>query len=163
MDLSFVTGMFTSLPTDWIILGAAAAFIALDALRSGSGRAMALVVSTPVALLLFSAFKNAAVLASLGTQLTTPLLQAVLFIVLTFAVFLLVRRMSANWISDSGAPLQALLAGLAATAVLTVTWVSIPAFDALWDFGGQVRNIFGEPYRFWWVLGALATLAFIRR
>ncbi len=123
MDFSSVTGMFTSLPTDWIVLGAVVAFVALDALRSGSWRAVALVVSTPVALLLFSAFKSAAVLASLGTQLTTPLLQAVLFIVLTFAVFLLVRRMSANWISDSGAPLQALLAGLAATAVLTVTWV----------------------------------------
>ena len=163
MDFSSVTGMFTSLPTDWIVLGAVVAFVALDALRSGSGRAVALVVSTPVALLLFSAFKSAAVLASLGTQLTTPLLQAVLFIVLTFAVFLLVGRMSANWISDSGAPLQALLAGLAATAVLTVTWVSVPAFDALWDFGGQVRNIFGEPYRFWWVIGALGILAFIRK
>lgn len=163
MDIGSVTGFFGSVPTDWIILFAVTVLVALDALRSGSGRAMALVISMPVVLLLFNAFKSAAVLAPLGSQLGTPLLQAALFIVLTFCVFLLVRRMTASWIGDSGAPLQALLAGAAATAVIAVTWVSIPAFDALWNFGGQVRDVFGEPFRFWWVLGSLAVLAFIRR
>lgn len=163
MDVSAVTGAFTAIPTDWIILFAVSVLLALDALRSGTGRAAALVVSAPLALLLFSAFKSAAVLASFGTELSTPTLQAALFVVLLAAVFLLVRRMSASWISDSGAPLQALIAGVAATAVLTVVWISIPSLDALWSFGTQVKNVFGEPYRFWWVLGALAALAFIRR
>ena len=161
MNLPSLTSLPMNWPTDWIILGAIAAIIALDALRSGSSRAVALSLAAPLALLLTNAIPQAALLGPVSTQLTTTAAQALLFgavfVMLFFALYRIVYSFS-----ETGGVVQALLSGIAAATMLIVVWLQVPALLSLWHFGPQVQLVFGEVYRLWWLVAALIALAFVR-
>ena len=147
-------------PTDWIVLGAIAALIALDALRSGSARAAALSIALPLTTLLTSLLPSAFLVGSFSAQ-TSPSVQAIIYNVLLVALFLFLHRIVYSF-SDAGGVLTALFSGIAAAVVLAVTWLQVPLFDSLWHVGPSMQAVFGEAYRFWWLLVAYAGLAFVR-
>ena len=62
----FATDFFSHWPTDWIILGALAAFIAFDSLRNGSARAATLAVVAPLALLLVNLLPQTIILGPIA-------------------------------------------------------------------------------------------------
>lgn len=163
MNLDAVTGMFTSIPLDWIILGALVVLIALDSLRSGIGRACAISLALPLALFLFSQLQKAIVISDISALRDNTLVQGGVFVVLALASYLLVRRIVFEHIdSGTGEPIQALLAGGAATAVLIIVWLQLPMTDSLWHLSDKVHAVFSEPYRLVWLLGAYLGLAFAR-
>lgn len=157
-----IAALSASMPTDWIILGTVAALLSLDALRNGSGRALTLAASFPVALLLFSSVQHAAFAAPFIEQLATPLLQAALFLALVAMLFLALRRAMPLYGHSARGPIQALAAGVAGSATFVVVWLSVSALAAVWPFGSQVQAVFGEAYRFWWLIGAFGLLALVR-
>ena len=161
MDVASLSSIFTHWPTDWILIGAFAAFAALDAIRSGPTRATALMLSLPAALLLIDKLPDAVFLGSLSAQLVSPLAQAGLFAVVTAVLFFIIHRVIFAF-SNNLPPLQALIAGLAAVIVLVVIWLQVPGLEAVWDFGDQVRAVFGEAYRFWWLAASYIALATVR-
>lgn len=148
-------------PIDWILIGAFAAFVALDGVRSGPSRATALMLGLPAALLLIDKLPDAIFLGPVAAQFTTPLAQAGLFAIVTAVLYFVIHRVIFTF-SNNLPPLQALIAGLAAAIVLVVIWLQVPGLEAVWDFGDQVRAVFGEAYRFWWLAAAYIALAAVR-
>lgn len=161
MDIASVSSIFTHWPTDWILIGAFTAFAALDAMRTGPARAAALVLSLPASLLLVEELPEAFLAGSLSAQLASPLAQAGIFAAVAVVLYFAIHRLIFTFSNGLG-PIQALLTGLAATIVLVVVWLQVPGFDAIWHFGDQVQAVFGEAYRFWWLLGSFIALAAVR-
>ena len=162
MNFDPVASLYNAVPTDWMILGAFAIFAAFDCLRSGARRACTLALALPIALLLFSASGKAAFLGGITEQFSTPILEAVLLGILVVVSYVLIGRIGLSWGGESGQTIQAALGGVALTAILTTFWLATPALDALWRFGPDAQAVFGEAYRFWWLLGSYAVLAFVR-
>ncbi len=162
MNLDSLTSLYNAVPTDWMIIAVLAIFAAFDALRSGARRIASLSLALPVAALLFGAISSAAFLGDAVAQFSSPVPQAALFFILLIGIYILINRIGLAWGSESGQTLQAALAGVAAVALAVVIWIQIPALDALWHFGPQMQLIFGETYRFWWLIGSYAALAFVR-
>jgi len=163
MGIDSVLGIFTNIPVDWAILAVSAIFAAFDVVRNGAKRVSMLALALPATVLLISALSNDAILGPLSKQFSTPVLQAVLFAIILTVMYVLAGRLGISYGGESGQPLQALLGGLAVTAILVCIWVTTPALQSVWHFGPQVQEIFGESYRFWWILGSYGALAFIRR
>ncbi|OGG53886.1 hypothetical protein A3H16_00350 [Candidatus Kaiserbacteria bacterium RIFCSPLOWO2_12_FULL_53_8] len=161
MDLNTVANIFSHWPTDWIIIGALVAFIALDALRSGSARAASLVLALPATVLLTNALPQAVVVGPLSAQFTAPAAQLIIFAAIFVLLYIACHRIIFTF-SEDGGVLQALITGVSATVVLVVILLQVPGLQSLWHFGDQVQLVFGEAYRFWWLLAAYGGLAFVR-
>ncbi len=161
MDFTAWGNLFAHWPTDWILIGAFAAFAALDAMRSGSARAAALILSLPAALLLLQELPKAFFLGPLAAQVSSPFAQLAIFVALSVVLYIAAHRVIFTF-SDGAQPIQALITGLAAAIVLVIIWLQVPALHSLWHFGDQVQAVFGAAYRFWWLVGAYLGLAFAR-
>lgn len=160
--MTFLTGLIDHWPIDWILIGAFAVFVALDAFRSGGTRAAALVFALPSTLLVLDALPHALFVGNLSSQFSSPLLQAALFGIVFVPLYILTYRIIGMYSVSSGAIVQALIIGVAAAAITTTIWLQIPALTALWHFGPHVQTIFGASYRFWWFVVGYLALAFAR-
>ncbi len=153
---------FLKLPTDWIIIGSFVLILLVDALRVGSGRISTLAIAALISLLVLDTVPSSAFFGSVASQLSTPVLQAVFFGVVYILTYILVRRIFMDYGELHGQPLQAIFAAIAVTALIVVVWLQVPALTAVWAFGDQVRAVFSESFRFWWILLSLAALAFAK-
>jgi len=162
MDFGAITGTFANIPMDWIILGVVALLAAFDVVRAGSRRVTTFALALPVALLAFSALGQAAVLGPITAGLSLSYAQALFFIALVFIMYILIGRIGISYGSGPGQPIQAALAGVALAAITTVVWIQVSPLDSIWHFGSQVQSLFGESYRFWWLIGSYMALAFAR-
>ncbi len=146
---------------DWIFIFAFAVITALDAMRTGPARATALVLSLPASLLVMQQLPQAFFLGGLFAQFTSPLAQLAIFGAIAVLLYIATHRLIFTFSNGIG-PIQALMVGFASTAVLLIVWFQVPALDGLWHFGNQVQTVFGEAYRFWWLVGSYITLAAVR-
>lgn len=162
MDFGSIGGFATNIPVDWFIIGACALIFAFDTWRNGSSRVCAIALALPISMLLMSMLPNAFFIGGLAGELTSPALGAMVFFIFFAALYLLMRRINSVYGGETGHPLHALISGLAGAAILVVIWLEVPALSGLWQFDGSTAAIFGEAYRFWWLLGSYATLAFVR-
>ena len=162
MDVGSVTSVLSSVPADWIILGVVVLLFTVDAIRVGVGRISSLGIGMLLALLASAALTNAAFLGSISRTFSTPVLQALLFGLILVLMFLFVRRVTIDYSEMGGQPIQAIFAGIAVTILIVVAWLQIPALSSVWNFDQQVQTVFGEAYRFWWLIGSFAALAFAR-
>ncbi len=161
MDLSVLENL-SSLPADWIIIGSFALLMLVDALRVGSARISTLSIAALVALLINQSIASAAFFGPVSAALSTPVLQAIFFSVVYILIFFLIRRVYIDYGELHGQPLQAIFAAIAVTALILVVWVQVPALSYIWLFSQQVQGVFGEAFRFWWILVSLAALAFAK-
>lgn len=162
MDFASTTSYLTSVPADWFIIGVFALLMIVDALRVGAGRIGAFAIAFLIAPFVVTALGHALFVGGLIANLSTPVLQAIVFGVVFVALFLLLRRTFNDYGETGGQPLQAVFAGIAVTALVLLAWIQIPVLEAVWHFGGQVQAAFAEPYRFWWLIVSLAALAFAK-
>jgi len=169
MRMSFVTGFwqqaagfFSGIPLDWVVIIVFALIMSADALRGGPSRATALALALPLTLLVASALPDARLLGSIASQLNTPLIAALLHGILLVIVFICMYRITDTYGADSSHPIQAVFSGIAVAVIAVVVWLQIPALDSVWHFGPQIQAIFGDVYRFWWLLIGFIALAFAR-
>ncbi len=162
MDAGSVSSFLAHWPTDWIIIGALAVFIALDTIRSGSNRALSFALALPLTVFIRELMSNAFVLGNLLQQLTAPYAQTILFIVAFIIVYLLIHRMIGFYGSSSNGPFSALIVGIACAVLATIVWIQTPSLFSLLQPGSQVQGVFAEGYRFWWMAAAYLALAFAR-
>lgn len=147
---------------DWIILAVFALLITFDAMRSGSGRAAVIAVAFPLSVFAYELIPHTFFLGNFANALSTPVLQAGLFI-LTFGIFfLLLHRMVYNLGAFSGGFALALLSGISATVAAIAMWIQEPALQNIWHFGPLVETVFGGSYTLGWMLLAYIILAFTR-
>ena len=136
--------------------------VVLDSLRSGTARATALAIALPFASFLTSLIPATAFIKD-QTFITQGYGPLIVFGVLFVVMYMLVRRMGIeHFESGRGEPIQSLLAAIAVSAALIVTWMHTPALSALWTLGEPFTSLFAEPYRLFWLLGAFLGLAFAR-
>ncbi|MBI4079817.1 hypothetical protein HY414_01130 [Candidatus Kaiserbacteria bacterium] len=162
MNFDAVMSTVTSIPIDWFIIGGFALVAALDCVRSGAKRVTQLALAFPLAALLMQSLPNAYILGGIASQFSTPLMQALLLGVLFVALYLFIGRIGLSWGGGEGQTIQAAIAGVAAAGVVMTMWIATPALQSLWQFGPQIQEIFGETYRFFWLIGAFAALAYVR-
>ncbi|OGG79171.1 hypothetical protein A3A39_03575 [Candidatus Kaiserbacteria bacterium RIFCSPLOWO2_01_FULL_54_13] len=162
MNLDSLTSLFAAVPTDWMIIGSFAILAAFDCVRSGARRVCTLALALPPTVILAESLSKAEILGGITGQFSTPMLEAVLFGILLVGMYVLIARIGLSWGEEAGQTIQAALAGVALTAIVVTIWIATPALDQLWNFGPQVQQIFGESYRFFWLLGSFAALAFVR-
>lgn len=161
MNIASLPISSSTLSIDWILVGVLVVIIALDAIRSGSARAASIALATPLTLLLFEALPHAIIIGPIVAQFSGASAQTLLFAAIFVVTFLFIYRIVDSF-SGNGGAIQAVVAGIAATAVVLVVWLQVPGLQSLWHFGSQMQVIFGEAYRFWWLLAAYAGLAFAR-
>lgn len=162
MNLDTFTALFTGIPFDWLILGGIVVLVALDSLRSGIGRACAIALALPLSLSLFYLLEKTVILKDVAIISSSSTTETITFGLVALLVYLLVRRISLEYIeSGTGEPVQALLAGGAATTVFIVVWMQFPS-NSVWQLSGNLNTIFAEPYHFIWLMGAYLALAFAR-
>lgn len=162
MDFSVVQGVFNSFPIHWFFLGGFFVLVVLDSLRGGTARATALAVALPFAGFLATLVPQTAFLKDLAfvSQGYGPL---VVFSVLFLVFYMLLRRMGfEHFESGIGEPIQSLIAALAVSAVLILTWIHTPALSGFWTLGEPFLSLFVEPYRLFWLIGSYLALAFAR-
>lgn len=153
-------GVFQAVPLDYFFLGGIALVVALDAMRSGIGRAAALVVALTSALFFSSLLQDT---AFIGKMVTSPIVKIIAFVALVAANYFFLRRMGLEYLSGGiGQPLQSALAGVATAAVCMVIWLSVPGLSDYWEFGNAIQALFSEQFRLLWLLGAFGALAFAR-
>ena len=162
MNVDSLISLYNAVPTDWMIIGAVAIFAAFDTLRSGARRTCTFAFALPVTYVLIGSVPQTVVLGGIAGQFSTPLLQAILFFIILAVIYVTVSRIGLSWGGEAGQTIQAALAGVAGTALLVVFWLQIPALSTLYHFGADAQNIFGESYRFFWIIGSYAALAFVR-
>jgi len=162
MSIDALTGAFAAVPIDWLVLGILAFIAAVDILRAGARRICVASLALPVALLLFSTMQDAAFVNSFMAQLSAPLVQTALIGGLFVVMYVLISRLGLSWGDESGQVLQAALGGVAFAVIVATFWVATPELAPIWKFGAQASEIFGEQYRFFWILGGYGIFAYIR-
>lgn len=157
-----ITGFVSAVPLDYFIVGGIILIIAIDSLRSGIGRAVALSIALTLSIVFHELLSTSAFLGGLPL-LSSDAAAAGAIAALVVIAYILVRRMGLEYIDGGmGQPVQAAIASLAVTIVLIVTWLGIPALTDIWQFNTQIQMLFAESYRLFWLLGAFAALAFAR-
>ncbi len=145
-----------------MIIGGFTLLAALDCVRSGARRVSQLSLAFPLAALLMQSLPQAFILGDVADQFSTPLMQALLLGVVFVSLYILIGRIGLSWGGEEGLAIQAAIAGVAASGIVVTMWIATPPLQSLWHFGPQVQEIFGETYRFWWLLGSFAALAYLR-
>jgi hypothetical protein len=159
MDLSNLLSVVSSIPVDWLVIGVFFVLVAADALRAGSTRAAALSISLPITLFLFQMIPQTVLLGSLSGQFHSSLEQAIIFFVLEAVLFVCLNHMLFSF-DQYTSLLSSFVAAFVATVVVLVVWTQVPALQSLWHFDPQVQAIFGDPYRFLWLIFSYLALAF---
>ena len=162
MDIPAVTGFFSHISTDWIILAAFVVLFSLTVLRGGAKIVFTLALALPVAVLASQALPFANLAGNIVRQFATPPTLAVVFIVILAGTYFAVRRINISYDDLSGKPIQAFIAGCAITALMAPIWIATPTLGVIWHFGANAQSVFGEAWRFWWIAGPYAALAFTR-
>ncbi|MBI2612696.1 hypothetical protein HYW59_02695 [Candidatus Kaiserbacteria bacterium] len=162
MNFDSVISAVTNIPIDWMIIGGFALLAALDCVRSGARRVSQLTLAFPLAALLMQSLPQAYLVGDIAKQFSTPLMQALLLGALFVALYIFIGRIGLSWGGEEGQTIQAAIAGVAAAGIVVTMWVATPSLMSLWHFGPQVQEIFGETYRFFWLLGAFAAFAYVR-
>lgn len=152
-----------AVPFDWFIVAGFAFIIAIDALRSGIGRAAAITLALPIAIALYGFLPMTAVLSGMSIFSSSNMAARVTLGIIFGATYIMIRRMGIDFFdSGIGEPIQAIIASASATAIVLVFWLSTPALNDLWTVGPQLQALFSEPYRLFWLAGAYAALVFAR-
>lgn len=161
--LGGISSFFSNLPMGWLILGGLVIVLALDSLRSGVGRAIALSLSLPVAFVLFSLAQKTVILSSVTGLFANSLTKTAVFAIFVVALYFLIRRMGHDYMDGGmGEPIQSLFAGLSVAIVFVCVWLQLPELKETFALGGQIEMFFGEQFRLWWLLAAYGALAFAR-
>lgn len=161
MDIGAFLGALSGITADWALFGAIAVITGFDTFRSGTGRASAFILALPLVMLFSALLPEAAFLGSVSSM-AIPFAPAVIFGAITVCSYLLLRRMD-NSYGTGGSILASVLTGLAVAITLMVIWLEVPALSSVWNFGSEIRGIFADAYRFWWMIVSLGLLAFVRR
>lgn len=160
MDLSSLSGTFSGVPVDWIVLLSIAVLFIVDAMRSGASRAISLSLALPITYVVSAILPKTAFIGTPYAGLGASSRGIALLIILA-VISLIVFRMTRDY--SSAQPLKAILTGLATAILLAVFWIQMPGLTALWQASEQVTYIFGAAYSLFWLIASYLALAAVRR
>ncbi len=156
-----ITGIISGLPVDWFVLGGILVVIALDSLRSGVGRAVAVSIAMPLASVHYSFVPHTITIGTLPI-LQNPMAQTALFAFFFITLYLLIRRSSSEYLTSFSGPTQVILAGAATAIIFMCVWLMEPVLNQWWMPNQTVQTVFAEQFHLFWLLAAYSILAFAR-
>ncbi|KKW18999.1 MAG: hypothetical protein UY63_C0025G0002 [Parcubacteria group bacterium GW2011_GWA2_51_10] len=158
MSLTSVMNFFSGLPLDFVVIAGVLVLVFFATLRKSS-RAVVLALAFLTAIPLQEAAAHSGIIKKIYTQ--TQYAELLLVVLVLLASYILIARILGNGV---GAPqmVPRLVGAVAATVIVVVVWLEIPVLDSLWHFSDQMRAVFGESSRLWWILGSLVALAYAR-
>jgi len=145
----------------WIIIVVGTLLLTFDAMRSGPARAAVIVVTSSIALFIYSLIPYTYFLDTFVTT-STSLVSAAIFGGLFIFIFLLMHRIVFNLGSTSDGLVMSFIAGVCGMIAVTITWLHVPALMMLWNPGSEINLLFGLPYALGWFIGIYIVLAFLR-
>lgn len=158
---SALLGLVMSWPTEWLIFSVLVIIFTFDSILFGTGKSAALLLAYPLALFLYTAAQSAIVVGATMQQFTAPVHQLVIFAIFLAASWWLVHR--AISVFDGPVPiLVSALFGLTTAIGLVVYLILTPPLEPLWQFSNLIQTVFGEAYRFWWLIVSYFVLAYVR-
>lgn len=149
------------LSTDWIVFCLIIVVAAVDTWRSGSSRAAAIAVALPLASVLFTLIPQAFILGGI-IEKASSLTNAVIFTILCVVSFFVCYRVVGPFSADEGSVPRAVLTGAAMTIIIVVFALQIPELHTAWHLSTSFASVFGTSFRWWWVMGCFAVLAYVR-
>lgn len=152
----------SSIPIDWIVIGAAFILIAAFILRFGTDIPAALTLALPSASMLDALLPHAAFIGTALKSFSTPMEQAGIFVVLVVILTFLFARVISTFGAGANSFMAAGCASLATIIMLLIFWTQLLALAAVWHFGSPIQSFFVEQYRFWWIAGSFILLAVAR-
>lgn len=161
MDFGAIFEFVRSVPLDWIFAIGAALICAAETFRAGSRKAAALTLALPATYAIHTALGTAALIGD--TVPVSGTVGALVFLTLLAAVFFAAYQIVGRKEMEAGGIATAVLAGAAASATLLAVWMQVPALSDIWQFGPSVEAVYGGAQSFWWMIGSLAAMAFVRR
>jgi hypothetical protein len=166
MDLLSASTTFASsysfMPVDLIVLVIAAILMTLLTLRFGASLGIALAISLPFALYIYTQLGNLAAVQPYITQYSTGYSGAGVFAAIALIMTVLIYKMTSS-VDDVGSrPLAALMTALASVIVIIAVWVQVPALSDVWVFGSTVQFVVRQGYEWLLILGAYLFFAFVR-
>ncbi len=160
MDFAGAYSAISQVPVDWLVSGLIFIIVSADALRCGSIRAGAIAISLPLATFLYPMLSLTIGLSAITGHFQSQLAQDISFLVLEAILFACVHQMLYSF-DRSASFLLAMLCGLAATIVVLVVWAQSPILESIWHLSPPLQTVFGQSYRFLWLLGSYLALAFV--
>jgi hypothetical protein len=161
MNIQAVTGIFSGVPVEWLVLGLCLIILTGLTMMQGSVYTTALALALPVVSVLYGGITHTAILGTISKQFSSSVEQAVLLAILTAVIYVCMYRICATFDHSAGF-FVSLICAVAATIVLIIVWVQIPLLESFWQLGPTVQTIFGDGYRLFWLIGAYLALAFAR-
>jgi hypothetical protein len=135
--------------------------VAIDTWRSGSSRLVGLAFALPLSLLLFSTLSSAFFIGTIAGH-ASGVLGACIFGLIFLITYAASYHIIGSFSSDDGSLPKAFLTGIIGAVLVTVFWQYVPELHALWQGSGVFASVFGEHFRWWWIVGAYAALVYVR-
>ena len=148
-----------SVSTDVMVLDALLVVLVLLTLYSGAAQAVSIGLASLFAPVLLIFAKEAAFLSAI--PLDTPSYERT-FLLILFALLAVLFKLMTRDILHMTAPMQAIIAGISASCLVLLAWVSTPVLADWFRFGPTITAIFDASFRFWWILVAFALFGFSR-
>jgi hypothetical protein len=162
MDVSTITHLAFGASLDLIVIVGLIVLSFFIVLRAGTGQATALALALPFAGLLYGEIPYAYLIGPAIEKVTVPGTQAALFGIIFVITLFLMYRIVTCYDALTGGSVLGVLSGVSVAILLIVTWLQIPALSALHQLTAPLPTLFAETYRFYWTLGALGILGFVR-
>lgn len=161
MDIAAANTLFAQLSIDWVIVVALVGLLGFDGYQSGAARASAFGIAALIAASVTPLLSHAWLIGGIIDDLSVPHLSAILFMLMTAALYVFVRRMTEAFGFGMGGILSALITGIGATSIVLALWIGTPALASVWHFTA-LQPFFGEALRFYWIMIGIALLALAR-
>lgn len=161
MDASGILDVFRSMPIDWLIVVIVMLVSAIDSAWAGASRSIAFALGFPLALFLYAAAAQAFLLSSALDQVTTPIAQAIAFGCILAASWFATYRLFSVFDAPLSFPM-AFLTGISLAVITVVYLLATAPLQSLVHLSPSIHMVFGDVYRFWWLVLSYFALAFVR-
>ena len=149
---------------DYIVVFSVWIIVSFLALRGLNAVLYALLLSVPLALLVFEyAPSTRWVGESLASFIEQPTGALAVIGGLVFVFSVSIFRLVSTWDADSGSLFQAAVFGAASTAALITLWQITPHTELLWDFSAHIDAVFNTAHALWLLIGSFAIMTVFRR
>lgn len=159
--LASTTAQFAHLPFDWVVAVIVLVIIAIDAFRSGTARATAIVLASIATITILTLLQSTVIVGKMTGSIPSTIARAVL----EDGIWVLAWILSYRIIDGRKYPQGLLIAipvAVAAVASILVVWVHSATLQSIWQSSVSVQTVFGAGYALYWLVASYVILAIAR-
>lgn len=161
-SLASTTSYIAQFPTELFFIAALWLVASAFAYKSGVSRISAITLALVTTGLLFPILSVTWPFPNMGTDSAAGWASSIItFALLAGALIFIMRRIGVDSGMDGGRAGASVISAIAFTIAALALWAYVPAIYSFYPFPALLAPYFAIQYFFWWIMGALATLAVI--